>query len=114
MSKTVLKKADNPHMNDLLTVEEVVLLVDISFNTLNYWYRWKRQNPEHELAKLLPDPIKQGARGTRYWKYSDIEKISAFKHAIPKGRYGGILASVTQKYVKKGRSKNDTKEPTEN
>ena len=40
MSKTVAKKADNPHMNDLLTVEQVVLLIGVSFNTINYWYRW--------------------------------------------------------------------------
>ena len=112
MSRTVLRKADNPHINDLLTVEEVVLLVGVSFNTLNYWYRWKRENPDHELAKLLPDPIKQGQRSTRYWKYSDIERISEFKHSIPKGRYGGILASVTQKYAKKKGSINDKKEST--
>ena len=103
MSKTVAKKADNPHMNDLLTVEQVVLLIGVSFNTINYWYRWKRENPDHELAVLLPDPVKNGARGTRYWKYSDVEKLSEFKHSIPKGRYGGILARVTQRYAKKGK-----------
>lgn len=108
MSRTVAKKADNPHMNDLLTVEQVVLLVGVSFNTINYWYRWKRENPDHELAKLLPDPIKHSSRGTRYWKYSDVEKLSEFKHSIPKGRYGGILASVTQRYAKKGKQTNET------
>lgn len=102
MSKTLPKKEDNKHKDDLLTVEQVVVLVGCSFNTINYWYRWKRENPEHELAQLLPDPIKKSERGTRYWKYSDIEKLSEFKHSIPKGRYGGILASVTQRYIKKG------------
>ena len=100
MSTTYVKKEDNPHKDDLLKVEEVVMLVGISFNTINYWYRWTRQNPEHELAKLLPEPIKNSSRGTRYWKYSDIQKLSEFKHSIPKGRYG-VLGDVTQKYARK-------------
>lgn len=108
-----LRKADNPHVDDLLKVEEVVVLVGISYNTLNYWYRWKRENPDNDLAKLLPEPIKAGSRAQRYWKYSDIEKICEFKYSIPKGRYGGLLASVTQKYTKKGEKHDKTKTTTD-
>ena len=36
---------------------EVALLLDISVPTLNNWYKFKRLDPNNEMAKLLPEPI---------------------------------------------------------
>lgn len=88
----------------LLTVEEVAVIVGTSASTLNYWYRFKKENPENVWAQMLP-PFKQfGPRQTRYWDYSDIWQISEFKKALPKGR-GGILGDTTQKYWRKRQQK---------
>lgn len=93
-------------MNEpLLTITELAVATGISVQTINLWYAWKRQNEEHEYAKILPDYVQSGSRQTRYWKRSDIWRLYEFKKKIPKGR-GGILGDVTQKYVRKKFSKN--------
>ena len=83
-------------MEQLLRIEEVALLVNTSTQTINNWYRWKKLNPNHELAKLLPDYIQEGPRQTRYWKKADVWTIAEFKSSIPHGR-NGILGEITQK-----------------
>ena len=90
----------------LMSATEVCVILDCSIYTLNNWYAFKRQNPDNEYAKMLPDFVnrEKGIRTTRYWKQSDIEKLLKFKAAIPHGR-NGILGSVTQRYAKKGRGK---------
>lgn len=88
----------------LLKAVEVALLVDISVPTLNNWYVFKRQNPDSDMAKLLPEPIQQTTRQTRYWKDSDIPKLIEFKSKIVWGR-NGFMGSITQRYAKKGDSK---------
>ena len=82
-----------------LKIYEVAMLVGVSYRTIENWYMWKRKNPEHELAKLIPNFHQDGERQTRYWKQSDIPKLIEFKNSIPHGR-NGILGSVTQKYYK--------------
>lgn len=90
-------------MNDKkLNASEVSILVGVSVPTLNMWYRWKFENPDNKLARLLPMYQQEGGRQTRYWKEKDVAKIIEFHSQIPKGR-NGILGSVTQKYVKKNR-----------
>lgn len=79
----------------LIRIEEVALLIQSSVQTINNWYRWKKLNPNHELAKLLPDYIQSGSRQTRYWKKSDIIALTIFKNSIPHGR-NGILGDITQ------------------
>ena len=86
--------------NNMLNATQVSLLVETTVPTLNMWYRWKRLNPEHEMAKLLPTYTTIGSKKTRYWTTDDVEKLIKFKNTIPKGR-NGILGEVTQKYVKK-------------
>lgn len=86
----------------LLKVEEVAVTLGCAVNTINNWYMWKRVNPEHELAKLLPDYIQKGSRQTRYWKESDIWKLIEFRSKLPKGR-NGVLGAITQKYLKKSK-----------
>lgn len=89
----------------LLRIEEVALLVGSSVQTVNIWYRWKRSNPNHELAKLLPDYIQSGERQKRFWKKSDIWSIVEFKNSLPHGR-NGILSDVTQRYIKNRKKDN--------
>lgn len=82
-----------------LRIEEVALLVGISIQTLNNWYRWKALHTEDELASLLPSFEQTGTRQTRYWKQSDIWSIMEFKKRLPHGR-NGILGDITQKHTK--------------
>lgn len=84
----------------LFKVEEVALFVGTSVATINIWYRWKRNHPDHELAKLLPDFIQTGPRQKRLWKQSDCWKLIEFRQTIPHGR-NGLLGDTTQKYVNK-------------
>ena len=88
----------------MINATEVALLVGTTVPTLNTWYKWKALEPEHELAKLLPDYTRIGNKRTRYWKESDVYKIIEFRAKLPQGR-NGVLGKVTQKYVKK--EKND-------
>lgn len=83
-----------------LTIAELAVAIGSGTQTITNWYRWKRENPENEYAKLLPDFVRGGAHRTRYWYESDITRILEFKNSIPQGR-NGIMGSVTQKYVKK-------------
>lgn len=84
----------------LLTAMEVSVLVGISSQTLNIWYAYKRQNPNSEFAKMLPNYIQSGSKQTRYWKYEDIYKLVEFKAKLPHGR-NGVMGNITQKYCRK-------------
>jgi len=84
----------------LLRIEEVAIIIGSSSKSINNWYWFRRENPDNEYAKMLPDFIQEGARQTRYWRESDIWKLIEFKNAIPQGR-NGIMGSVTQKYYHK-------------
>lgn len=75
-------------MDNKIKIEELAMRIDSSTQTINNWYKWKRENPEHELAALLPDYIQEGARQTRYWDTKDIWKFIEFKTAIIHGRNG--------------------------
>lgn len=92
-------------MNKKLTVTEVAVLVGCSVQTINYWYAFKRKEPQNRLAQLLPDYSQEGARQTRYWTEEDIFKLVLFKDSIPRGR-NGILGEVTQRYTKTRKGEN--------
>lgn len=85
-----------------LTVEELAVTIGKSVPTINSWYRWKKENPEHELAKLLPNFFRVGAHRTRHWHMSDVVRLYEFMNTIPQGR-DGIMGSVTQRYYKDSR-----------
>lgn len=85
---------------------EVALLLDISVATLGNWYVFKRQNPDNEIAKLLPEPIQKAPRQTRYWTEEDIPKLVEFKSKVVWGR-NGFMGSITQRYGKAHKEKND-------
>lgn len=85
----------------LMKVQEVAVAIDSSVQSINGWYKWKKENPDHELAKLLPDYTREeGGKRTRFWKQSDIWQIMQFKKSLPQG-CKGVLGSVTQRYCKK-------------
>lgn len=86
--------------DNLLSVEEVAVSVGVSVQTINIWYRWKRQNPDNERAVMLPDFIQLGTRQARFWEKSSVLKLVEFKNSMKYGR-NGIMGSVTQKYIKK-------------
>lgn len=86
--------------DNLLSVEELAVSIGVSVQTINIWYRWKRQNPENERAKMLPDFIQLGTRQARFWEKSDLFKMMEFKNTMTYGR-NGSMGDVTQKYVKK-------------
>ena len=83
-----------------IRIEELAFFVGSSAQTINNWYRWKKLNPNHELAKLLPDFEQDGDRQIRYWKQSDVNSVIEFKRTIPRGK-NGILGEITQKYKHK-------------
>lgn len=83
-----------------VSIQELSLIIGVSTQSINGWYRWKRLHPEHELAQKLPDFTRIGVHRTRYWDVDIIPKIVEFRESIPQGR-GGVMGEVTQKYVKK-------------
>ncbi|MBR6488424.1 MAG: hypothetical protein IKT20_05900 [Clostridiales bacterium] len=85
-----------------LSAVELAVTLGTSENTINSWYRWKRENPEHEYAKRLPDFFRVGAHRSRRWHLSDVPKLIEFKNSLPQGR-NGIMGSVTQRYYKDSR-----------
>lgn len=88
---------------EYLTAQQVVVILGISENTLNFWYRFRRENPDNEIAKLLPDYIKESEKAKRLWKREDLQKLSEFQQAIPKGR-NGIMGGTTQRYRKENKN----------
>lgn len=84
----------------LLNINEVCVLVGCSTYTIDNWYRFKRLNPENELAQLLPEVYQKGDRQCRQWNADDVWKLIEFKTKRPTGKTG-VMGSVTQKYVKK-------------
>ncbi len=83
----------------MLRLEELAVLIGVSGKTINNWYMFKKQFPDNEYAKILPEFIQQGMRQTRYWKESDVAKLLMFKRSIPIGRKG-VMGEITQKYLK--------------
>lgn len=83
-----------------LRIEEVAMIIGSSVQSINNWYRFKKEHPEHELSNLLPDFEQAGERQTRYWSSDDVWKLIEFKRTIPHGR-NGIMGSITQRYCRK-------------
>lgn len=89
-------------MEKLYRIEEVAALIGNSVFTINLWYRWKKKQPDNELAAKLPDITYKN--GKKYWTQSDIYKLIEFKEMIPAGR-NGVMGSVTNADWKKKHKK---------
>lgn len=88
----------------MIRAEEVTFMVGISLQTLNSWYRWKRSNPDHELARLLPEFVQTGPRQQRFWTRSSIWKLVEFKNSIPHGRNGILGSNKTKRRNENGKN----------
>ena len=84
-------------MEGKIKIEELAMRVDSSVQTINNWYKWKREHPDSELASLLPNYTQEGSRQTRFWNYNDIWKVLEFKKAIVHGRNGVMGAKRKEK-----------------
>lgn len=80
----------------LLKIEEIALAVGVSVKTVNFWYMFKRENPDNEYAKMLPEYTQLGARSQRFWKEADIWSMIEFKKQVPKG-CRGVMGGTTHK-----------------
>ena len=87
-------------MRKLLRIEEVAVMCGVSVQTINNWYKFKRENPDNEYAQLLPGYETIGEHGQRFWDSTDVNSILTFKRNMPKG-CKGVMGSVNQWYVKK-------------
>jgi len=83
-------------MGTKIKIEELAMRIDSSVQTINNWYKWKRENPDNELASLLPDYTQEGNRQTRYWNTKDIWKLLEFKTKIVHGR-NGVMGTTKRK-----------------
>lgn len=83
-------------MKTLFTMDETAVAVGVTRQTIYFWYRFKKEEPDNPYAKLLPEPTKIGRQ--HYWKKSDIEALIRYKKALPKGR-NGIMGKITQIYT---------------
>lgn len=84
-------------MEGYIKIEELAMRIDTSTQTINNWYKWKRENPNDELAKILPPYIQEGNRQTRYWNVSDIWRFIKFRSSIIRGRNGVMGQSRNRK-----------------
>lgn len=75
---------------DGMKIEEVAFRVGVSTQTLNRWYKFKRENPKDKISKLIPTykKVKTKSGFVRLWKPEDIEKLIEFKSTIIPGRCG--------------------------
>jgi hypothetical protein len=72
-----------------LKIGEVAKLLEKSAQTIKIWYEYAQEN-NVELPKYRTD---LDARGTRYWKEIDVEKLKAFRDSITKG----MMVGTTEK-----------------
>lgn len=82
-----------------ISATKVTQYLDISYNTLNSWYRWYN-NPMYPKPKdmpKLPEFIQDTPRGPRYWTEDDLYDLRKFKEWIPKGR-NGVMGDYNARY----------------
>ena len=75
-----------------LRIEEVAMSIGVSVQTINRWYQFKREHPEDEVSKRLPeyatDEVRRGKGFMRLWDREDIWKLLEFKQSMKLGRVG--------------------------
>lgn len=87
-------------MANMVKIEELAMIVGVSTKTIRNWYKFKRECPENEYAKILPEPIIFGKGPALHWNREDVWKVIEFKQNIIMGR-NGIMGEITQKYATK-------------
>lgn len=73
-----------------MKIEEVAMRIGISVQTLNRWYKFKRTNPDTEIARKIPEYalVKTDSGKVRLWTEDDVWKLLEFKQAMKIGRSG--------------------------
>jgi len=73
-----------------MKIEEVAIRVGVSVQTLNRWYKFKKDHPDDETSKLIPNYTKKKTRSgfVRLWTEDDVWKLVQFKLQIKPGRTG--------------------------
>lgn len=89
-----------------MKIEEVAMRIGVSTQTLNRWYKFKKENPKDTISKALPayKKVKTTKGLVRIWSEEDVWKLIEFRHLVTAGRNGKM-----GKYKGKG-TKNAEKE----
>ena len=74
----------------MMKVEEVAVRLGVSVQTLNRWYKFKKNNPDSEISEKIPAyTIKKTSSGfVRLWQDDDVWKLVEFKTQLKSGRTG--------------------------
>lgn len=74
----------------MMKVEEVAVRLGVSVQTINRWYKFKKENPDSEVSKNIPDFIteKTSSGIIRLWQDDDVWKLVQFRTQIKPGRAG--------------------------
>jgi transcriptional regulator with XRE-family HTH domain len=85
-----LKDKGGNDMTNMMKIEEVAMRLGVSTQTLNRWYKFKKNNPNSELAQNLPDySLATTPHGNvRLWDADSIWLLTKFKANVKQGRTG--------------------------
>lgn len=90
------------------TIGEVAKLIGRGSQTIKNWYAWADEHDSHEL---LPEMFTNlDAKGTRYFKEDDIEKLEKFRDSI---KYGMMADISRQKWGKRANVQSDNEDAEE-
>jgi len=89
-----------------LKIEEVAMRVGVSVQTLNRWYKYKKDNPKDAMAKLIPayKKVKHPTGFMRVWQMDDVYKLIEFRANVVPGRCGK-MGAYKGKGTKNGKNK---------
>lgn len=89
-----------------MKIEEVAVKLGVSVQTLNRWYKFKRENPKDDISRRLPmyKKVKCATGFVRVWTDNQLQELVEFKSLVTPGRTGKM-----GKYKGKG-TKNGKKE----
>ena len=85
-----------------LKIEEVAVRVGVSTQTINRWYKFKRERPKDKASRLLPAyKVAKSEKNlpVRLWKEDDINKLIQFRDNVTRGR-DGIMGQYKGKGTK--------------
>lgn len=96
-------------MNEMMKIEEVAMRIGVSVQTLNRWYKFKKENPKDEVSKLLPayKKVKTTRGFVRLWSQDDLYSLVAFRSHITCGRTGK-MGKYKGRGTKNGKKENRT------
>lgn len=95
-----MESTNTNNNNEMLTATKVCQHLDISFRTLDNWYKYAKSDIEKPAdMPVLPQYTQERARAIRLWNPNDLPALEAFKNWIPKGR-NGVMGRINQKYWK--------------